>query len=239
MPLEDIRRIMHQLMQGLAYLHKCGIVHRDLKPENLLLTSENTLKICDFGLARKMEAQMTGYLATRYYRAPEFMITWRNYGPAVDAWSAGCVLAELAMGRILFPGVDHVHHLRLIIQLVGSPSAEVLERICSPPTRAYLQMLPPCPRADFVALFGDRLGSVGAEFLARLLEFDPMIRLSPREALQHPFFAELAINEGHERSMNSLPLVSLLVDDGSEGEQDIHWIGKLHGELELCHNRSL
>lgn len=88
----------------------------------------------------------------------------------------------------MFPGSDHVHHLKLIIQTVGSPSKAVLESICSAPTRQYLEMLPQCPRADFTALFAERLGVEGVDLLERLLEFDPTVRISPAQALQHPFF---------------------------------------------------
>lgn len=74
---------------------------------------------------------MTGYIATRFYRAPEIMLTWKLYGAPVDIWSVGCILAELATGKVLFPGRDHVHHLNMIIELVGSPSEAVVSRICS------------------------------------------------------------------------------------------------------------
>lgn len=248
LPLHRIRWIMYQLMRVLDYLHQHGVVHRDLKPENLLLTDQDELKVCDLGLARRADNQMTGYLATRYYRAPEFMLTWRHYGPPVDLWSAGCVLAELASGHIAFPGLDHVHHLRLIIQLVGSPPASVLERICSAPTRQYLAMLPQHPRADFFALFGGRLGAEGAELLSRLLEFDPAARITPLEALQHPFFypitaGEKAEVEGGRPSAPddpSSPLMRLShVLQAEEEDADItDWLVQLSTELRRFFPRS-
>lgn len=182
---------MLQIVRVLAYMHARGIVHRDLKPENILISPDRSdgLKVCDLGLARRADSEMTGYLATRYYRAPEFMLTWRTYGAAVDIWSAGCILAELATGSVLFPGVDHVHHLRLIISLLGSPSQSVIERICSPPTKHYLSMLPHSEPGDFKVLFEDRLTAAGVDLLSRMLEFDPLIRISPDDALKHPFFS--------------------------------------------------
>jgi p38 MAP kinase len=63
-------------------------------------------KICDFGLARIQDPQMTGYVSTRYYRAPEIMLTWQKYDVAVDIWSAGCIFAEMLEGKPLFPGKD-------------------------------------------------------------------------------------------------------------------------------------
>lgn len=53
---------------------------------------------------------MTGYVSTRYYRAPEIMLTWQKYDVAVDIWSAGCILAEMLEGKPLFPGKDRMCH---------------------------------------------------------------------------------------------------------------------------------
>lgn len=63
-------------------------------------------QICDFGLARIQDPQMTGYVSTRYYRAPEIMLTWQKYDVAVDIWSVGCIFAEMLEGKPLFPGKD-------------------------------------------------------------------------------------------------------------------------------------
>jgi serine/threonine protein kinase len=63
-------------------------------------------QILDFGLARGFEPEMTGYVATRYYRAPEIMLSWRNYSYPVDVWSVGCIMAELFNKEILFRADD-------------------------------------------------------------------------------------------------------------------------------------
>ncbi len=69
-------------------------------------------QICDFGLARIQDPQMTGYVSTRYYRAPEIMLTWQKYDVAVDIWSTGCIFAEMLEGKPLFPGKDRACHSR-------------------------------------------------------------------------------------------------------------------------------
>lgn len=75
--------------RGLKYIHSARVIHRDLKPSNILINDNCDLKFCDFGLAREQDAQMTGYVAKRYYRVPEIMLTWQKYTYAVDMWIYG------------------------------------------------------------------------------------------------------------------------------------------------------
>jgi p38 MAP kinase len=117
--------------RGLKYVHSAGVVHRDLKPSNILINENCDLKICDFGLARIQDPQMTGYVSTRYYRAPEIMLTWQKYDVEVDIWSTGCIFAEMLEGKPLFPGKDHVHQFSIITELLGTPPDDVIETICS------------------------------------------------------------------------------------------------------------
>jgi p38 MAP kinase len=107
------------------------VVHRDLKPSNILVNENCDLKICDFGLARIQDPQMTGYVSTRYYRAPEIMLTWQKYDVEVDIWSAGCIFAEMLEGKPLFPGKDHVNQFSIITELLGTPPDDVIQTICS------------------------------------------------------------------------------------------------------------
>jgi p38 MAP kinase len=123
--------------RGLKYLHSAGVVHRDLKPSNILVNENCDLKICDFGLARVQEQHMTGYVSTRYYRAPEIMLTWRKYNEKVDIWSAGCIFAELLLGEPLFPGKNHINQFCVIADLLGSPPPEVIANITSENVSVY------------------------------------------------------------------------------------------------------
>ena len=103
---DQVKFIIYQIMRGLKYIHSAGIIHRDLKPSNLAVNEDCDLKILDFGLARPTDAEMTGAVATRWYRAPEIMLNWMHYSQTVDIWSVGCIMAELLTGRPLFPGDD-------------------------------------------------------------------------------------------------------------------------------------
>jgi serine/threonine protein kinase len=90
-PLTDqhYQYFMYQILRGLKYIHSAQVIHRDLKPGNLLVNSDCGLRISDFGLARGISTDpehnagfMTEYVATRWYRAPEVMLSFRNYTKA-------------------------------------------------------------------------------------------------------------------------------------------------------------
>uniref|UniRef100_A0A8C1SIJ3 mitogen-activated protein kinase n=1 Tax=Cyprinus carpio TaxID=7962 RepID=A0A8C1SIJ3_CYPCA len=103
---DHVQFLIYQILRGLKYIHSADIIHRDLKPSNLAVNEDCELKILDFGLARHTDDEMTGYVATRWYRAPEIMLNWMHYNMTVDIWSVGCIMAELLTGRTLFPGTD-------------------------------------------------------------------------------------------------------------------------------------
>lgn len=85
-----IRFLVYQILRGLKYIHSAGVIHRDLKPSNIVVNQECELKIVDFGLARQSESEMTGYVATRWYRAPEVMLNWMHYNTTSELLN-GCV----------------------------------------------------------------------------------------------------------------------------------------------------
>ncbi|VDQ02549.1 unnamed protein product [Trichobilharzia regenti] len=101
---------LYQVLRGLKYIHSANVLHRDLKPSNLLLNASCDLKICDFGLARVNDPEhdhmgmLTEYVATRWYRAPEIMLSSKSYTKAIDIWSVGCIFGEMLNRRPLFPG---------------------------------------------------------------------------------------------------------------------------------------
>jgi mitogen-activated protein kinase 7 len=92
-PLTDahFQSFIYQILCGLKYIHSANVLHRDLKPGNLLVNADCELKICDFGLARGFSIDpeenagyMTEYVATRWYRAPEIMLSFQNYTKASE-----------------------------------------------------------------------------------------------------------------------------------------------------------
>ncbi|CAG7989256.1 unnamed protein product [Penicillium olsonii] len=176
----------YQMLRGLKYIHSAGIIHRDLKPGNILINDNCDLKICDFGLAREQDAQMTGYVATRYYRAPEIMLTWQKYTYGVDMWSVGCILAEMIIGRPLFPGKDHVHQFTLITEILGKPSEEVLKRVFSSSTLKFVESLPNTEPRGLASILGD-VDPQALDLLEKMLKIDPFERITTDDALKHPY----------------------------------------------------
>ncbi|KAJ5045731.1 MAPK protein hog1 [Penicillium rubens] len=179
---------MYQIMRGLKYLHSAGVIHRDLKPSNILVNENCDLKICDFGLARVQESHMTGYVSTRYYRAPEIMLTWRKYNEKVDIWSAGCIFAELLLGEPLFPGKNHINQFCVITDLLGNPPEEVIKNITSENTLNFINSLPKRNRTPISQLI-PKANAQAAALIDSMLQFDPQVRISATESLASPYLA--------------------------------------------------
>ncbi|PLB55443.1 map kinase [Aspergillus steynii IBT 23096] len=187
-PLESqfVQFFTYQILRGLKYIHSAGIIHRDLKPQNLLINDNCDLKICDFGLARQQDHQMTGYVVTRYYRAPEVMLTWQHYSYAVDIWSAGCILAEMLRGTPLFPGKDHIDQFKIITHILGNPPAELVDRVYSRNTLKFLESLPPREPRPLSSFFVG-VEQEAVDIIEKMLQLDPDNRITAESGLAHPY----------------------------------------------------
>ncbi|KAF5127383.1 Mitogen-activated protein kinase spm1 [Metarhizium anisopliae] len=194
-PLTDahFQSFIYQILCGLKYIHSANVLHRDLKPGNLLVNADCELKICDFGLARGFSVDpeenagyMTEYVATRWYRAPEIMLSFQSYTKAIDVWSVGCILAELLGGRPFFKGRDYVDQLNQILHILGTPNEETLARIGSPRAQEYVRNLPFMPKKSFPGLF-PQANPDALDLLDKMLTFDPSSRISVEQALEHPY----------------------------------------------------
>ncbi|KAF6114909.1 hypothetical protein HJG60_012662 [Phyllostomus discolor] len=169
------------------YIHSAGVIHRDLKPGNLAVNEDCELKILDFGLARHADAEMTGYVVTRWYRAPEVILSWMHYNQTVDIWSVGCIMAEMLTGKTLFKGKDYLDQLTQILKVTGVPGAEFVQKLNDKAAKSYIQSLPQSPKKDFSQLF-PRASPQAADLLEKMLELDVDKRLTASQALAHPFF---------------------------------------------------
>ncbi|XP_051869206.1 mitogen-activated protein kinase 9 isoform X2 [Pristis pectinata] len=197
---ERMSYLLYQMLCGIKHLHSAGIIHRDLKPSNIVVKSDCTLKILDFGLARTActNFMMTPYVVTRYYRAPE-VILGMGYKENVDLWSVGCIMGEMVLHKILFPGRDYIDQWNKVIEQLGTPSAEFMKKL-QPTVRNYVENRPKYPGLGFEILFPDWVFPADSErdklkvsqardLLSKMLVIDPDRRISVDDALQHPYIS--------------------------------------------------
>lgn len=189
---EHCQYFLYQILRGLKYIHSANVIHRDLKPSNLLINANCDLKICDFGLARPTSENehMTEYVVTRWYRAPELLLNSSDYTAAIDLWSVGCIFMELMNRRPLFPGKDHVHQMRLLTELLGTPTEADLGFLQNEDARRYIRQLPPQPRQPLRQIF-PHVNPLAIDLIEKMLTFDPTRRITVEEALSHPYLARL------------------------------------------------
>lgn len=223
LPLNLIQSIVRTILEALSTLLRLGIVHSDVKPENILLVNGTStkFKIVDFGSSRFISQQCTFYIQSRFYRAPEVILSIPHSYP-IDIWSLGCVAVELFVGLPLFPGENEVQMIILISRMLGqipqnmidiSPRKNIFfnpdnslkteSEICSSlkievvelQKYFYLKKLP-----DIIMYYSHNIGITTAEqkkenwrrklfvdLLTKMLTLDPQQRISPNDALQHPF----------------------------------------------------
>ncbi|KAI1330057.1 kinase-like protein [Xylariaceae sp. FL0255] len=221
------RAYAHQIFVALAHFRKCSIIHADLKPDNILVNeNRNILKICDLGTAidrsdaATAHTEITPYLVSRFYRAPE-IILGMPYDYAVDMWSIGCTLYELYTGKILFAGDSNNQMLKAIMEIRGKMSAKLHKRgelshlhfdemgnfvsverdkTLGKTTLRTLAIVKPTRdlRTRLLAASGgmddveSRDLNLFIDLLERCLALNPDKRITPSEALKHPFFASKA-----------------------------------------------
>ncbi len=196
-PLSDehMKFFLYQICRGLKYIHSASLLHRDLKPSNLLINRNCELKIGDFGMARGISSTpdehstfMTEYVATRWYRAPELMLSFNEYTDAIDMWSVGCIFAEMLGRRILFPGKNYLNQLQLILSVVGTPDDDYINKVGSDKVKTYLKSLPPRSIIDLQVLFPNA-DKESLALLKTMIHLTPSKRCSATDILADPYLS--------------------------------------------------
>jgi renal tumor antigen len=178
---------VYQMLRGLSFMHSKDLCHRDIKPENCMVNSAtHELKLIDMGSTRSLgdSGPFTEYVATRWYRAPECLLTAGCYGPAMDVWAVGCILFEMLCGRQLFPGRDKFDQVDLIHRLVGTPDPAVITRFLAHPNVQISYEFAHFPPSDLRAQLPG-VSDTTIDLIRELLIYDPDRRVTAAQALSH------------------------------------------------------
>lgn len=198
--LSSPQSFLYQLLKGIAFCHENRVLHRDLKPQNLLINKRGELKLADFGLARAFGVPVRSYsheVVTLWYRAPDVLMGSRQYGTSIDLWSIGCIFAEMASGRPLFPGSSVSDELLRIFRLLGTPTEATWPEVSKLPDyhsrTADMPSFPPQAVEKYVA----KCEPEASNLLRSLLTYIPRTRISAAAALAHPYFAGMPQGGDH------------------------------------------
>ncbi|KAH6640938.1 hypothetical protein F5144DRAFT_117130 [Chaetomium tenue] len=186
------KHLARQLFEGLDYLHTRGVLHRDIKAANILVSNEGILKLADFGLARfyakHHQLDYTNRVITIWYRSPELLLGETQYGPAVDIWSAACVLVEIFTKRAIFPGDgSEINQLEKIHAVLGTPNRKDWPNLVEMPWFALLRPTYRKPNV-FAEKYKDQLTPAAFDLLTSMFHYDPDKRPTAAEVLKHPYF---------------------------------------------------
>jgi dual specificity tyrosine-phosphorylation-regulated kinase 2/3/4 len=253
------REISGDILRCLELLERLQVVHADLKPENILLRPEpicngagpacapdgagemvSRAKVIDFGSSCFAHTKIHTYIQSRYYRSPE-VILGLGYGPAIDMWSLGCILFELDGGCPLFPAKNEQDLLVLQLELLGVPPDHVLARA----KRAAEffsggRPLRSTDRKGRVHPAGSRSLADSCrnpdpnfhDFVARCLMWDPIDRMTPGEAMCHPWMfhgeGKMALSKAATMLGMADPLNDSGLSSGDEHEQEVPCTTKWH-----------
>jgi len=182
-----IESYLHQILKGIYYCHTKKVLHRDLKPQNILLDKVGNLKIADFGLARTYCFQLRPYtreVVSIWYRSPELLLGSKVYSTPVDIWSIGCIFAEMLTRQPLFPGDSEIDQIFRIFRVLGTPTEEVWPGISN--LSDYKHDFPVWKKQSLQFIGNNELA---IDLIERMLVYDPSMRISARDALQHKYFS--------------------------------------------------
>ena len=210
---KKIKIYAFQLLKALEYMHKNGIFHRDIKPENILIKG-NHLVLADLGSCKGIYSKppFTEYVSTRWYRAPECLMTNGYYNFKMDIWGVGCVLFEISSLIPLFPGDNEIDQMQKIVNILGSPSEhdyEIFKKHGGDHINEIGITLN--KRGSGINKYLGHCSSEFIDLIKKMLIYNPDERISAKQALQHNFFKEiLESNTNNVSYINNNKVTSFL-----------------------------
>ncbi|XP_015720936.2 MAPK/MAK/MRK overlapping kinase [Coturnix japonica] len=237
LPEKKIKNYMYQLCKSLDHIHRNGIFHRDVKPENILI-KQNTLKLADFGSCRMIYSKQpyTEYISTRWYRAPECLLTNGYYSYKMDIWSAGCVFYEITSFQPLFPGSNDLDQISKIHDAIGTPANRTLNKFKQ---STILNFHFPFKKGKGIPPMAHSLPAKGLTLLYAMIKYDPDERIAAHQALQHPYFQELWAADKQalaaQKKVKTVGQVPLRLWQTSKGTQREHSLRKAQDKAKCQH----
>lgn len=185
---QAVVKMAHQLCTAVSFCHSRNVFHRDLKPQNILVDEDFNIKLADFGLGRAASVPLRSYtqeVTTLWYRPPELLLGCKYYDSSLDVWSLACIIAEMHTTVPLFMGDSEIDQLHKIFAVLGTPTNSTWKGVDQLPL--YKNDFPYYKRKGYKAMLRD--GSL-EDMIDRMLQFDPMMRISAEEALSHEYFED-------------------------------------------------
>ena len=170
-----------------------NIIHRDFKPSNVLINEDCTVKLCDFGMSRGIKEEnvlLTEYVVTRYYRAPEVMLSSHHYSKKIDVWSVGCAFAELLSKKFMFPGENYIAQIKLIIDVLGTQDVNDLNFISNSSAKNFVMQFQNIPKKNFKTILNCQ-NPLAVDLVEKMLVFNPDKRYSIEDCLNHPYLKNM------------------------------------------------
>jgi len=159
------------------------------------------VKLADFGSCRGIYSKppFTEYISTRWYRAPECLMTDGYYGYKMDIWGAGCVFFEILTLFPLFPGNNELDQVHRIHNILGTPSQELLEHFKKHASHMEFNFKP----QKFVGIskLMQHVSPEAQDLILKMIIYGENDRPTAAQCLKHPYFKELREQEQHQASM--------------------------------------
>ena len=190
---EHYQFILYQMLRALYFLHSANIIHRDFKPSNVLINEDCTVKLCDFGMSRGIKEEnvlLTEYVVTRYYRAPEVMLSSHHYSKKIDVWSVGCAFAELLSKKFMFPGENYIAQIKLIIDVLGTQDVNDLNFISNSSAKNFVMQFQNIPKKNFKTILNCQ-NPLAVDLVEKMLVFNPDKIYSIEDCLNHPYLKNM------------------------------------------------